>query len=497
LFEASFQLTFLSVIAVAGIAVPVLRQTLYPMQRALRNLDSSAYDFSPPSAASQFRSDVRLIREFLAQLVGFRTANFLLRHGLAFALAAFELVLISFIIELSLALPMAWYFHRTTTMSLPANVLVIPLASVLMPAAVLAVAFSYLAPWLAYLPAKIAGYSLGLLTGTIRFVGHFRISDVRLPMPGLATCIFAASAVGVALVLARRRRLLPAVFGVAGLLAGALAIVFVPPRVQWHSGVLEVTAIDVGQGDSLLIVTPQGKTLLLDSGGVGGVSHSDFDVGEEVVSPYLWARGIQHLDAVAISHPHSDHIGGMRAVIANFRPKELWYGLDSPTPEFAELAAAAKSFNVLLMPHTAGDEFELGGVRFRVLNPQPGEIATNKTQDDESMVLHLQYGKTSALLAGDSHRRIEELLIQEMPQADLLKIGHHGSLTSSSPEFLAAVAPQFAVVSAGYHNSFRHPRPEVMRRFADRHVQTYRTDLNGAVSFYLDGTTVSAQPVPR
>jgi competence protein ComEC len=496
LFEASFQLTFLSVIAVAGVAVPILQRTLYPLQRALRHLDSSAYDFSLPTASAQFRSDVRLIRENLAALVGMKPATFLLRRGLSFILAAAELFLISFIIELVLALPMAWYFHRTTTMSLPANVLAIPLASVLMPAAVLAVAVSYISYGLAHLPALVTGYCLALLTGTIRVIGHWRIADVRLPMPSQAICIASGAAIGLALVLSRRKPWL-GWSGVASLLAVALALVFVPPHMQWKPGVLEVTALDVGQGDSLLIVTPEGKTLLLDSGGVGGGGHSEFDVGEEVVSPYLWSRGIRNLDAVAISHPHSDHMGGMSSVIANFRPKQMWYGLDSPTPEFADLMTAARQFGVNTTPHHAGDTFDFGGVHFRVLNPQVGEAATNRTQDDESMVLHLKFGQTSALLVGDSHRRIEEILKQEQPRANLLKIGHHGSLTSSTPEFLDAVAPKFAVVSVGYYNSFGHPRPEVMHRFAERKVRTYRTDLAGAVSFYLDGTTISAQPIPH
>ena len=496
LFEASFQLTFLAVIAVAGIAVPILRRTLYPLQKALRNLDSAAYDFSLPTAAAQFRTDVRLIRESLAEIVGLPAADFVLRRGLTVALAAAELIFISFVIELTLALPMAWYFHRTTTMSLPANVLVIPLASVLMPAAVLAVALSYASFWLASVPAWVAGHTLALLTGTIGLIGHWRIADVRLAMPGIAVCLGAGLAVGLALIVARRR-LLWAGVGVAGLLAAAMCVVLVPAKMQRHPGVLEITAIDVGQGDSLLIVTPEGKTLLLDSGGVGGGNRSQFDVGEEVVSPYLWSRGIGRLDAVAISRPHSDHIGGMPTVIANFRPRELWYGLDSPTPEFAELMVAAKKFGLVFTPRLAGEQFDFGGVQFRVLNPQAGAYAGNRLRDDESMVLRLQFGEASALLVGDSHKRIEELLGKESPGANLLKIGHHGSLTSSTPEFLEAVNPQFAVVSAGYYNSFRHPRPEVMRRFAERQVRTYRTDLDGAVSFYLDGAKVSAQRVPR
>ena len=250
LFEASFQLMFFSVIAVAGIAVPILQRTVYPLLRALRNLDSPAYDFSLPTVAAQLRSDMRLIRESLSQIVGIRVANFLLRKGLALVPAAFELVLISFPIELALALPMAWYFHRTTSMSLPANVLLIPLASILMPAAVLAV---------------------GLLTGTIRMVGHFRIADVRLPVPGTGVC---ASAITLALVLSRRKLWLAGI-GIAGSLAAALAIIFVPPKMLLRPDILEITAID----------------------------------------------------AVAMSCPHSRHIGGMRSVITNSVRKSCDTGL--------------------------------------------------------------------------------------------------------------------------------------------------------------------------
>jgi len=319
-------------------------------------------------------------------------------------------------------------FHGTTTMSLPANVLVISLALILMPAAVLAVALSYVSFWLAHLPALVAGYSLAVLTGTISLINHFRISDVR---PAAATLLFACVAVfafGMALILARRRLLL-AWLGVAGLLASAIGIMMAPPKMQWRSGVLKITAMDMGQGDALLLITPEGKSVQLDSRGLGGQSHSDFDVG-----------------------------------IANFRPQKLWHGLDSPSPEFVELAASAGAFGVVLKPHIAGEGFVSGSVQIRVLNPHPGTEGSNPAQDEESMVLRLPYHNTSALLVGDSHRRTEQVLEGGNPQSNLLKIGHHGSTTSHSKEFLQAVAPQFAVVSAGCCHSFRHPRPEVMRR---------------------------------
>ena len=469
LFEASFQLTFLSVIAVAGIAVPVLRRTAYPLQRALKNLDSPAFDFSLPTRAAQFRSDLRLIREQLENIVGSRVANFMVVRGSGFLLGAAELLFISTVIQIALALPMAWYFHRATTMALPANALVIPIAEVLLPAAVLAVALSYVSTWLAYVPAMISLYALDALTGTIRVIGHMRVSDVRVPTPTLVVCCAAAAAFGLALFLARRRMLWAAI-GLAGLLISAIWIVLFPPKPQWHPGVFEVTAIDVGQGDSLLLITPEGKTLLLDAGGVTENAKSEFDVGEEVVSPYLWSRGIRRLDAIAVSHAHTDHLGGMRSVIANFQPHELWYGVESPSFPFRELQETARLFHVEQKALIAGDTFDYGGVHVRVLNPQSGMTAHDPPQDNESLVLQMQFGATSALLVGDSHRQIEKLLLTKAPHADLLKVGHHGSATSSTPEFLAAVKPRYAVVSVGFYNSFGHPRPDVMQRYAaERH----------------------------
>src|SRR5207302_7946473 len=130
--------------------------------------------------------------------------------------------------------------------------------------------------------------------------------------------------------------------GTAALTAASLWIVLSPAHASFKPGVLEVTAIDVGQGDSILVVSPEGKTLLIDAGGSAALAHSDFDIGDDEVSPYLWSRGIARLDAVALTHAHMDHLGGLSAVITNFHPHELWVGPDPPTAAYLHMIDVAR-----------------------------------------------------------------------------------------------------------------------------------------------------------
>jgi competence protein ComEC len=282
--------------------------------------------------------------------------------------------------------------------------------------------------------------------------------------------------------------------GAAMVAAAAALWILVDPRSLVASrgdGRLHVTFLDVGQGDSIFVVFPHGRSMLVDAGGLS--SGSTLDVGDRVVAPVVRTAGIHRLDYLALTHGDPDHIGGAASIVREFRPREAWEGIPVPRSEpLSALRLAVQAYGARWANVHAGDRLEVDEVQVLAHHPPPEEWERQKVRNDDSIVLELRWRDVSVVLTGDIGKVPEHALAPLIPPSRLriLKVPHHGSLTSSSVEFLDAVRPQIAVVSAGRSNHFGHPVPEVLDRYRAISATVFRTDADGAVMVDTDGSSI-------
>lgn len=267
------------------------------------------------------------------------------------------------------------------------------------------------------------------------------------------------------------------------------AFLVVANFVVWQSAIAEpvkmrVTFFDIGQGDAALVEFSGGKRMLIDA----GPAQPGFDSGSRTIVPFLMRRGIRHLDAIIVTHPHNDHDGGVPSVLRSVRVDTLYGGIDADTTKRSYLEQVADSLRVPRVALCAGRRLQqFAPVELLVLHPPLNQ--TTPSTNDASVVVRIICGNVSFLFSGDAELWSETQLTRfgDILDSEILKVGHHGSRTSSSPEFVGHITPNWAVVSVGKRNRFKHPNPEVMERLRSMGAQVIRLDENGAAIFCTNG----------
>ncbi len=386
--------------------------------------------------------------------------------------------------------PLAWlHFGRFAPAGLATSLVAIPwLAFILLPAALLAIALPASLPVAGPAVTWVTTGAARVLLAGARWAAAWPLGHLAVAPPSPVWLALAAAG----LYAAWRRR--PAL--VAAIAAIAVVVALWPTPTGG-----ELVALDVGQGDSLLVVSGDGHTLLVDG---GGSSWGRFDLGHEVVVPALARLGVDHLDVVALTHPQADHMGGLYAVLATLPVGELWDPWRRPANRRqAALWRLAARRGVRLRHPTAGFTAQLGDATVRCLYPLAPPAAV-RNPNRACQVLRVTLAGRRLLLTGDMERPGETALVAAAPGAlacDLLKLGHHGSRTSSTTPFLLAARPRWVVISVGESSRFGHPHPTVLARLHRLLPATriLRTDLDGQLRIHLSATgppRIDRHPAP-
>ncbi len=400
--------------------------------------------------------------------------------GLAITMAA----------QLSTLPILAWYFNQLSISSLLANLTIVPIVELIIVIGLFGGIIAFLLPFLGRIVYVGDSLLLGIVYEMARWMAKLPGSMIWIPtLNGWAVSLYYALLGVVAMDKPWQEKLLEFVKARRQyfLLAVLALLLFLGGRYLAHSGEMTLAAVSVGQGDALVLQTPEGRVLLFDT---GGTRDEDFDIGEKVLLPYLRHYGMNRVEAVFLTHAHADHAEGTGAVLRHLvvgKVYTAWEGKDEYAKSF-HLSQADPLLNKL-EPARQGAAMEVDGVRVEVLYAP--EVVAPGSGNEASNVYKITYGEASFLITGDLTKENEAVILSQQDQGELhstvLKVGHHGSDTSSSEEFLKAVSPNFAVICVGADNSFGHPKAKVLERLQQAGAEIHRTDLEGEVVFHTDG----------
>jgi competence protein ComEC len=404
-------------------------------------------------------------------------------------------------------------FGRVTVAGLVLNFLAIPMMTIAQAAGLAAVVLDAAWPAAGALAGWVAHAAVLALVESARLVEWLPWLTWRVPSPP-PVLILAHYGAWLAwrARLGRTPRWMSRVAMAAGCLA-TLAIAWppawagLPPRVDpevrpgraeaasaWRRPLLSIVALDVGQGDATLVAFPDAAPWLVDAG--GSLVESSFDIGARVVAPALWTLGVRRLDRLVLTHGDPDHIGGARAVVEDFTPRDVLEGV--PVSGHAGLATLRDLVRRRGIPWRAirrGERWVVGGVTVHVVHPPDPAWERQRVRNDDSVVLDVRYGAASIVLTGDIGAAAEAEVAPRLSPAAIrvLKVPHHGSAGSSGAALLDAARPAAAFVSAGRHNRFGHPAAAVVERLAARGIPVFRTDRLGALAVTTDGIRVTIE----